>query len=130
MLGRYLMDAQDVVVDVVTTPMPGDRQSRFRYFRGRRRHQDAIDWWWDESRGTCNYLGEWHSHPEAKPSPSGLDVQGWRRKLAYDEVDGNAIHFVIVGTQEIRVWRGERRTGELVRLSPIRGGGECGENST
>jgi integrative and conjugative element protein (TIGR02256 family) len=110
MLGRFITSSDDVVVDEVTTPLPGDRRTRTYYYRARQRHQVMIDRRWWESGGTCNYLGEWHTHPEPKPSPSCLDLRTWRRKLRHDQVDHDALFFVIVGQVCVRAWVGDRRT--------------------
>ena len=39
LLGRYIKDSLDVVVDEVTVPMWGDRRGWFNFFRARRPHQ-------------------------------------------------------------------------------------------
>ncbi|MGH2530929.1 MAG: Mov34/MPN/PAD-1 family protein [Thermomicrobiales bacterium] len=117
LLGRHLLDTRDVVVDRVTTPQPGDRQARLRFFRACRRHQRLIDRAWVESGGTCTYLGEWHTHPEPNPTPSWIDSLDWRRKLAFDRYT-EPIFFVIVGTAEMRAWEG-RRYGHLAALRRI-----------
>lgn len=106
LLGRYILDCQDVVVDAVTLPMDGDRQSRFRFFRDAQRHQEAIHRAWEESSGTCNYLGEWHTHPESYPTPSHIDIAEWKRILLRDRFDSDVLYFVIIGTCSINVWCG------------------------
>lgn len=73
LLGRHIIGTQNIVVDQVTTPLPGDCQSRVRFFRARRQHQVRIDQAWQESGRTCTYLGEWHTHPEPHPVPSVID---------------------------------------------------------
>jgi integrative and conjugative element protein (TIGR02256 family) len=108
LLGRYLRDARDVVIDEVSVPQSGDRRSRFRYFRDRSRHQSIINQAWEQSGGTCTYLGEWHTHPESSPTPSTIDQLNWRRKLLVDTFD-EALFFLIVGTEEIRAWEGDKR---------------------
>lgn len=107
LLGRHISGTDDVVIDRVTEPMPGDRQSRTRFIRARGPHQEAIDEAWRESGGTCTYLGEWHTHPESVPTPSLIDRAGWHRKLLFDRFT-EPIFFVIVGTHETRVWEGRR----------------------
>ena len=107
LLGRHIIATCDIIVDHVTTPLPGDRHSRFRFFRARREHQEAIDDAWRESDGTCTYLGEWHTHPEPVPLPSAVDRLDWQRKLMFDEFS-NVIFFVIAGTVALRVWEGSR----------------------
>ncbi len=108
LLGRHILGSDDVVVDHVTVPMHGDRRSRSRFFRARRGHQDLIDRAWAESGGTRTYLGEWHTHPQGVPIPSPIDRRNWRRKLKADRFSG-FLFFVIVGTEELRVWEGHCR---------------------
>jgi len=115
LLGRHIVGTDDIIVDDLTVPMPGDRRSRFQFFRARRRHQEAIDRAWQESNGTCTYLGEWHTHPERCPIPSLVDRLRWQQKLLRDRF-GEPIFFVIVGIAEVRIWEGRR----LHRLLPLR----------
>lgn len=110
LLGRYIAGCRDVVVDEVTSPMEGDRRTRFAFHRSPARHQAVIDSRWAASRGTCQYLGEWHTHPELSPTPSSVDLSDWRRRLRADRFDGDALLFVIVGICEVRIWEGSRRT--------------------
>jgi integrative and conjugative element protein (TIGR02256 family) len=117
MLGRYLLGSDDTVVDEVTTPLPGDRCTRTSYYRGRKSHQAVIDRRWLDSCGTCNYLGEWHTHPEPEPSPSRLDLRTWKRRLRQDRVDHYALFFVIVGQECVRAWAGDRRTLRIHALT-------------
>lgn len=111
LLGRHILETQDIIVDQVTEPMQGDQRSRFRFSRARRRHQEAINRAWAESGGTCTYLGEWHTHPEARPTPSSVDRQEWRRKWSADSFT-RPIFFVIVGTTQMSVW--ESRSSNLI----------------
>jgi len=62
MMGRFIKDCKDLVIDKVTQPMDGDRQSRYGFKRLSPLHQEILDKEWMASKGTCNYLGEWHTH--------------------------------------------------------------------
>jgi len=115
LLGRHIVNTKNIVVDRVTTPMPADRQARFRFFRSRNAHQQVIDQVWQESKETCTYLGEWHTHPESVPTPSLVDQFDWRRKLMFDRFSEH-LFFVIVGTYELRVWEGRFRCSSLFPL--------------
>lgn len=116
LLGRHLLENGDIIVDRATPPLPGDRRSRFWFYRSRRRHQAAIDRAWRESAGTCTYLGEWHTHPQDHPEPSCIDRLDWWRKLRVDRYS-EPIFFVIAGIVETRVWEGDRDG----RVVPLRG---------
>jgi len=107
LLGRHLLDKSAIIVDQVTTPLPGDRRTRTSFYRSQKRHQKIIDQVWQASNGTCTYLGEWHTHPEPVPMPSMVDWRGWLKRLATDQFT-EPLFFVIVGTQHTCVWEGTR----------------------
>jgi integrative and conjugative element protein (TIGR02256 family) len=118
-LGRYVRDCDDVVVDEVTVPTRRDRRTRTRYHRDARDHQRVIDARWEGSAGTCLYLGEWHTHPEPIPSPSSVDLAEWKRRLQNDQFDGDALLFLIVGTKTVGAWEGLRSTLEIRMLELV-----------
>lgn len=117
LLGRRILNAPDIVVDQVTLPADKDRRSLFSFFRSQKPHQRVIEEVWHQSNRTCNYLGEWHTHPEPDPHPSCVDRRSWRRALKKTKFDGEELFFVIVGTSTIRVWEGERSTRKIVQLA-------------
>lgn len=100
--------SEDVVVDEVTIPMDGDERGRSRFHRARRLHQETIQRAWDRSEGTIGYLGEWHSHPERRPTPSLVDRYNWATRLLFDQVT-EPLFFVIVGIETTEVWESYRR---------------------
>jgi integrative and conjugative element protein (TIGR02256 family) len=103
LLGRHLLDSQDVVVDEVTTPQNTDRRSRFGFFRSKKHELLARERWRAQST-TMAYLGLWHTHPERDPTPSGVDRSDWLQALSCDTFEGQHLFFPIVGTRRIRVW--------------------------
>ncbi|RCR71349.1 hypothetical protein DUE52_03095 [Larkinella punicea] len=112
LLGRLLRDSNDIVVDEVTIPMPGDKRNRYAFYRAKRRHQEIINQRWQESSGTCIYLGEWHTHPERIPTPSTIDLKDWQRKLKTDTFE-NDLFFLILGIEEARMWTGKQKSHEM-----------------
>lgn len=119
LLGRLLRGGRDVVIDSVTVPMEGDERTRFTFFRTAEGHQRIIDEVWEASGGTTTFLGDWHTHAEPRPSPSGVDLENWVRMLREDKRDDEACFFLIVGQVEIVAWEGNHRTGEVRKLSPM-----------
>lgn len=117
LLGRHLRDSSAIIVDEITTPLPGDRCTRTRFCRAQSQHQAVIDEAWHKNNGTCTYLGEWHTHPEPIPSPSVVDWSDWKRRLRSDTYS-EPIFFVIVGTKQVVAWEG-RHNGVLMLLSII-----------
>jgi integrative and conjugative element protein (TIGR02256 family) len=130
LLGRHILGSSDVVVDEVTLPMRGDKRSLFGFLRGRSRHQKRIDDRWLESRGTCLYLGEWHSHPESQPSASPVDLSDWRRRLREDQFDADSLFFVIIGIDGISAYEGRRPSGLMQQLSQLQGDRSDGDASS
>lgn len=110
LLGRFILNGNDIVVDDVTPPHNKDKRYRNRFIRNQQTHQEEIVKRWKESNGTCNYLGEWHTHPEPVPRPSNLDLRDWKRILKQARVDSESLFFVIVGTEQLCVWEGCRET--------------------
>lgn len=118
LLGRYISNSNDIIIDTLTTPLNGDVQSRFRFYRAKEAHQQIIDKVWNDTEGTCTYLGEWHTHPEQLPRPSYLDRLNWHRKTLLDQFT-ESIFFLIVGTSAICVWEGHHRGLQIFQLEAV-----------
>ena len=103
LLGRHLLDTEDVVVDEVTVPQSSDRRTRFSFFRSKMHEAIALERWQAEA-STLAYLGLWHTHPEDSPTPRSIDRSDWKQAVSRDTFEGNRLFFPIVGTACIRVW--------------------------
>ncbi len=119
LLGRFICHCADVVVDQITIPVTGDKRERSYFYRSARYHQKEIDNAWLLSSGTCNYLGEWHTHAEADPSPSALDFSEWHRKLSSDQFDSEVLYFVIMGAKQINAWQGHKKSRKIEKLNRL-----------
>ena len=62
-----------------------------------------MDQLWEESDYRKMYLGEWHTHPEAIPSPSRIDICGWK-SIAKKRQNTPWTLFVILGQQTFKIW--------------------------
>ncbi|MGO4812143.1 Mov34/MPN/PAD-1 family protein [Cupriavidus sp. 2MCAB6] len=91
-----------VHVAAISSPQPGDQQHRFGFHRQARAHQRIAVRHWNAQQQTMDYLGEWHTHPEIRPSPSSIDTHEWRRLCAGKSVP---MIFLIVGTENA-LWLG------------------------
>lgn len=105
LLGRLFGCGHDSAVEEITVPGRGDKQSRFSFFRSPH-HQRAAEKYWKRTDGEGTYLGLWHTHPEHTPTPSGVDMDDWRRALKKDVFHGGGLIFTIVGTRAIGIWYG------------------------
>jgi integrative and conjugative element protein (TIGR02256 family) len=100
-----------------TTPAARDRQSRYEFERCDPYHAEHAHARWKVSRGMLDCLGDWHSHPEEDPRPSGLDRSEWRRVLS--SVDHMRV-FLIVGLR--RDWVGVGRGRRLRQARQVTAG--------
>ena len=94
LLGYVRGEHLDIVF--ATPPQARDVRRRTGYERNDSAHQAIADRMWQESSGEIRYLGEWHTHPEDSPSPSSVDIDGWRQRASARQ-DTRATLGVIVG---------------------------------
>lgn len=85
-----------------TEPMHWDKRSRCLFDRSAQGHNDWAQRRWAESGGLIRYFGEWHTHPEDYPTPSGVDKSGWI-KLARQRLDKRPILAIIVGRKGMHI---------------------------
>jgi integrative and conjugative element protein (TIGR02256 family) len=103
-------------VSDATVPTKRDVQRRFAFFRHADDHQRVATRRWKQSGETMDYVGEWHTHPEDDPSPSGVDLQHWREIAS---AASRPMVFLIVGRQSN--WHGagwKQRIEELSIATP------------
>jgi integrative and conjugative element protein (TIGR02256 family) len=103
-LGRLILDSQDIVIDEITLPTAHDRGRTLSFFRSRGRTQRRINEAWRESHGTRIYLGEWHTHPQDNPEPSAQDLRNWHRVAGLGVFEQESLLFLIVGRRNVRAW--------------------------
>lgn len=92
----------NIAVRDATTPTWMDRRFRFFFERLPFRHGRIAQARWKSSGGRVRYLGEWHTHPQDTPSPSGIDRREWNA-LARKRADGRLMLAVIVGRKGLYV---------------------------
>ena len=102
LMGTTSVDRREIWIEAVTTPMPRDRSSRVSFALHDPGHQRAVSWRFASSEGCTIYLGTWHTHPEPLPTPSRIDLSDWVTCLRANR--GRPLAFVLVGTEEVRVF--------------------------
>lgn len=86
----------------ITYPQESDIRDRVYFKLDPTPHQKIIDGFFACSDGLLGYIGTWHTHPQAAPSPSNLDLKDW---LAHEsENQDRQLFFLIVGTDAIKVF--------------------------
>ena len=96
-----------------TVPQLTDRRRRFRFDRAANRHQQIALEQWHISGRTMDYLGEWHTHPEITPSPSGVDIAEWRK---ITNRQSRPMVFMIIGLTGT-IWLGISVNHMLIKCS-------------
>ncbi len=92
-----------IVITHVTEPGPHDLASRFGFVRKKRHHQTIVDELWQTSGGYLIYLGEWHTHPESIPTPSGTDLKMIQTQFKKNKINEPFLLLIIQGTKELYV---------------------------
>lgn len=98
-------------VTACTQPFPADRRTRTSFKRACAGHAEIAYMRWRASQERMDYLGEWHSHPEAKAAPSGIDLREWRKLLG----NRRPLFFLIVGID--RHWYGVGMQSQIEEIS-------------
>jgi len=120
LIGRYTADRRMAEIELATGPGTDSRAGRSWLIRGVEGLQRLLDQWWSGGRGY--YLGEWHFHPHAAPTPSGRDTRQMRSIAASPEYHCPEPVLLIIGGDpagdfalHVEV---HTRTGDRVRLGP------------
>lgn len=112
--GIFIGNFRDRHIEVTacTEPQSGDKRDRYSFDRLDPAHAEAATRHWRNSDGTETFVGEWHTHPEAHPSPSIIDLSTW--KAALDKYQPMPLLFSICGMTETAFWLGA--SGRFVKL--------------
>jgi len=89
-------------IERVTVPGKRDIQSRSNFVLKDPCHQKAVDQAFRQSNGYLGYLGTWHTHPVAIPTPSTVDIKDWLSCCKRNP--DRQLYFVIVGTKNTCVY--------------------------
>jgi len=97
LIGKKVNGREEYYLCDISEPSVMDRRSRFSFVRNKVSAQRIINKKWRESNGIENYMGEWHTHPENKPTPSTTD-----RELIQQIIKDNSnvfpkVFLIIVG---------------------------------
>jgi integrative and conjugative element protein (TIGR02256 family) len=109
-----------VLVEKATTPKYPDQAGPCFFDRSRARAQRIVEREWRDSSGVRIYLGEWHTHSEMHPKPSGRDRRMIRNMFRQTEMHIDFLILVIVGITS--VWVGIESGNSLRRLQPMEEG--------
>ena len=103
LVGKENMSDENVVINNISTPQRGDQQEYNRFYRRDIGHIKFFEDLYEKSGRTLRYIGEWHTHPEAIPHYSRIDLVNWQKILRGNHSSDWNFH-IIVGYEAIRVW--------------------------
>lgn len=96
-LGKLIGD--EIHIMRLSVPTVFDKASRYNFERHAYSAQIVIDYEFHNSGGEMVYLGEWHTHPEPHPIPSGTDREMIRRQYQNKGRNTDFLLLVIQGTE-------------------------------
>nr|MBA5584850.1 ribosomal-processing cysteine protease Prp [Anaerobacillus isosaccharinicus] len=114
LLGKVYKDL--VLVDTVSEPSREDKSGRYYFFRNVKKAQKIIEDAWNNSQGERIYLGEWHTHPEAMPTPSIDDRKLLSNMLKDTRMEIEFLLMTIIGQSDNYV--GVQQKGKKV-IDPL-----------
>jgi len=83
-----------IVVEEATGPRTADCRTRTTYLPNRAAERLEIE---DRFRLGLHFIGDWHTHPERVPHPSGRDIESIGESVLKSGHDLNGFILVVVG---------------------------------
>lgn len=93
--------AEDIQVQRLSVPTELDKCSRTHFERHRLSAQIVINYEHAKSYGQVTYLGEWHTHPEDHPTPSGTDMKMIKQQFAQNKIHTEFLLLLIQGRKSL-----------------------------
>ncbi len=93
----YYIDSFSFVITDISTPSERDKSSRYSFHRSAKAAQRFINECFKNSNGKKIYLGEWHTHPEEHPMPSGTDLCSYKKQLQLNQLNSPITFMLILG---------------------------------
>jgi integrative and conjugative element protein (TIGR02256 family) len=97
LVGHYSEDLRDAFVTRALEAKTGARKQRARFYRPPDDVDGQLARIYEESGGLTHYLGEWHTHPDAAPTPSPTDLSSLRGLARTSSVATDTPFMVILG---------------------------------
>lgn len=99
----YYQEKDSYIITDFTQPRKGDKQSRYEFVRSKKNAQKVLITLFRESDGKKIYFGEWHTHPEDNPTPSGTDTSSIIKRIQNDRINSETIFMIIFGRKSFYI---------------------------
>jgi integrative and conjugative element protein (TIGR02256 family) len=93
--------AEHIQVQRLSIPTELDKCSRTHFERHRLSAQIVINYEHANSYGQVTYLGEWHTHPEDHPTPSGIDMKMIKQQFVQNKNNTEFLLLLIQGRKSL-----------------------------
>lgn len=87
-------DGKRILIEDVSGPRGSDIRTRWSYWPSRRAEQLEID---ERYTRGLHYIGDWHSHAECVPTPSGRDCRTMASRVQESRHELAGFVFAIIG---------------------------------
>lgn len=114
LIGKENISNSNLIINNITSPMAQDNRCYNRFIRRDSCHISYFNTLYKKNKETLRYIGEWHTHPEAEPIYSSLDLKNWKRICRGSDYE-NSYYHIIVGFEVVRMWKIEH-TGKNLKL--------------
>ncbi len=85
---------KEITIVLATGPRATDIRTPFSYQADRQAEQREIDACFSKD---VHYVGDWHTHPQKRPSPSSRDLKTFTSRVCLSRHRMNGLIFAIVG---------------------------------
>lgn len=93
------MEKKSIFIEKASIPTFYDKSTRFSFIRDKKSAQMFIDYEFLNSEGKLTYIGEWHTHPENKPTPSRKDLNMIKKQFYKNKFNYGFLFMLIVGIE-------------------------------
>jgi integrative and conjugative element protein (TIGR02256 family) len=100
-LGQITGDV--IYINRASTPNIFDKSSRYRFERDKNAAQIIVNYEYNNSDRKISYLGEWHTHPENTPTPSGQDRKMIKDQYSSSKLNEPFLLMIIQGIENLYV---------------------------
>lgn len=101
LIGVYSDDKQMVCISDTILPL-AYKSSKISFERGTEGLEEMLLGYFEEIPSKI-YVGEWHTHPNAAPIPSGTDIRALQEIVKSENVNINSPIMLIVGLTEAHI---------------------------
>lgn len=113
----YVYKKYDEIIKA-TIPNRLDYQRSFSFIRSKIPAQRKINISWEKSKGCLIYLGEWHTHNDVEPKPSGTDREMIEKTFRETKMEIDFLYLIIIGLNST-YWIGRQNSKGLTELGRI-----------